>query len=116
LRFIKPLVEQKSASAYQIQAYASLLVSTPFKELQDYPAALRYAKTVVSMTRESDPSALDVLARAYDRNGDAARAVETERKALALLPATAPGAKPSELHTAIETGLQTFQSHLVRQK
>jgi hypothetical protein len=114
LKFIQPLVERPGASEYQIHGYVRLLLATPFPELQDHAAALRYAQTVVSMTREADPGALDVLACAYDRNGDTARAAETERKALALLPAVATGARPSELRTTLETNLQAFQSRLAR--
>jgi hypothetical protein len=98
-----------------MQGYAWLLVTTPFPDLQDHAGALRYARTVVSMTREADPGALDVLARAYDQTGDAARAAETERKALLLLPAVAPGARPSELRTMLETNLRTFASRAARQ-
>jgi serine/threonine protein kinase/tetratricopeptide (TPR) repeat protein len=116
LRFLKPLVEKADAADYQIQGYALLLVKTPFPELQDHAGALRYAQTLVSMTREADPGALDVLARAYDKTGDAARAVETERKALALLPAVAPGARPSELRTMIETNVEAFRARLAPKK
>jgi serine/threonine protein kinase/tetratricopeptide (TPR) repeat protein len=112
LRFMQPIVEQPGASDYQIQAYALLLLSTPFRDLQDYAAGLRNAQTVVAMTRGADPEALDVLARGYDKTGDAARAVDTEHKALALLPAVAPGARPSELRTMLETNLQSFQARL----
>jgi hypothetical protein len=116
LRFLKPLVEQPDASDYQIQDYVWLLVTTPFQDLRDDAAALRHARTLVSMTREAAPDTIDVLARAYDKNGDLANAVETERKALALLPAIAPGARPTELRTMLETNLQAFQSRLAHQK
>jgi serine/threonine protein kinase len=114
LRFIKPVVEQPDASDYQIQGYAWLLVTTPFPDFQDRAAALRFAKAVVAMTREADPGALDVLARAYDKNGDAARAAEAEGKALALLPAVAAGARPSELRSMLETNLRKFQAGAAR--
>jgi tetratricopeptide (TPR) repeat protein len=109
LRLLKQWVERGDAADYQIQDYVKLLLHTPFAEFQDNGAALQYAQKLAAMTREADPGALDLLARAYDRVGERARAIETERKAIGLLPHAA-GPRPSELRSTLETNLQAFQS------
>jgi tetratricopeptide (TPR) repeat protein len=114
LRLMKPWIGQSDVTDYQVQDYVRLLLNTSFPEFQDPAAALRYGQKLAGMTREADPKALDLLARAYDRNDDPAHAIETERKALALLPPVAPGAKPSELRTTLESNLRQFQTRLTR--
>jgi tetratricopeptide (TPR) repeat protein len=110
LKVVKPLLEKPNITDYQIQDYVQLLLTTPFPELQDHAAALSYARKAVIMTRETEPEALDLLARAWEKNGDIVQAVETERKAFALLPPVPPGRKPSELRTTIEKNLADFES------
>ena len=112
LHFVKPLLDQPETSDYQVHDYASILVTTPFPELQDRAAALKYAKKAVEMTGQSDLDALDILARAYDQNGDPRQAVETETKALGLLQPLPAGARPSELRATLQTNLQAFQRQL----
>jgi tetratricopeptide (TPR) repeat protein len=110
LRFLKPLAGQKDASVYQIQGYAELLVATPFADLQDNAAALSYARKAVAMTHETDPTALDVLARAYARNSDFERALEIEQRAIALLPPTNPSQGVPELRKTLESNAASFRS------
>jgi hypothetical protein len=52
------------------------------------------------------PIFLDTLAWAYFRNGDASRAIATEKKALALLPAD----QKSGIRAEIEKGLAEFEA------
>ena len=85
---MKPLAEQ-STQFQHAEDYAQLLATTPFPELRDDAAALRYARKAVAMTNEADPDVLHALALAYERNGDSPHAIETDKKALALLPAGA---------------------------
>jgi eukaryotic-like serine/threonine-protein kinase len=89
LGIMKPLAVE-SARFQRVQDYAHLLATTPFDELRDDEAALHFARKAVQMTHESDPDVLHTLALAYQRSGDLARALETEKEALALLPAGAP--------------------------
>jgi tetratricopeptide (TPR) repeat protein len=112
LRFLRPLAEQKDASVYQIQAYSELLVSTPFVDLQDNEAALSYARKAVGMTHENDPTALDVLARAYARNADFANALAVEQKAIKLLPPANPSQGVPALRKTLESNAATFKSGL----
>jgi hypothetical protein len=116
LLIVKPLLNQPETSDYQVHDYAWLLVTTPFPELQDRAAALEYARKTAAMTGQNDPDALDILARAYDQNGDFARATETETNALGLLPPLAAGVRPSELRTMLKTNLQAFQRRLASKK
>jgi hypothetical protein len=110
LQFLKPLVEQSDASVYQVQAYAWLLVTTPFADLRDNPAALSNARKAVAMTQEKDPGALDVLARAYARNADFESALTVERQAIGLLPPMNPSRGKPELRKMLEANLASFGS------
>jgi serine/threonine protein kinase len=110
LRFLEPLAGQKDASVYQVQGYAELLVATPFADLQDNAAALSYARKAVAMTHETDPTALDVLARAYARNSDFERAVEVEQRAIGLLAPTNPSQGVPELRKTLEANAAGFRS------
>ena len=110
LRFLKPLVERSDASVYQIQGYSELLVATPFSDLQDNAAALSYARKAVAMTHETDPTALDVLARAYARNSDFKNAHDIEQKAIELLPRANPSQGVPELRKTLEANAASFRS------
>ena len=111
LRFLKPLAEQSDASVYQIQGYAELLVAIPFADLQDNAAALSYARKAVAMTHETDPTALDALARAYARNADFANAMTVEQQAIALLPPANPSQGVPKLRKTLEANLASFRSN-----
>jgi serine/threonine protein kinase len=89
LEIMKPLAEQ-STQFQHAEDYAQLLATTPFDDLRNDAAALKYARKAVSMTQESDPDVLHALALAYERSGDARHAIEADNKALALLPTGAP--------------------------
>ena len=112
LQFLKPLVQQSDASVLQIQAYAELLVATPFTDLQDDAAALKYARKAVDMTHEKDPTALDALARAYAKDSKFTEAVRFEEKAIGLLPPANPSQGVPELRKTLESNLASFQSGL----
>jgi Flp pilus assembly protein TadD len=98
---MKPLAD--SSSLFQhAEDYAQLLATTPFAEFRDDVAALRYARKAVTMTHETDPEVLHVLALAYERNGDRQHAMETDNKALSMLPAGAP----SVFRTTLEADIR----------
>jgi tetratricopeptide (TPR) repeat protein len=89
-----PLVDTRDPLVNDLQRYVWLLVTTPFDDLRSPARALPYAQKLVETTKSADPATLDALARAYFGVGDAAKAAETERKALALLPPMQPGETP----------------------
>ena len=101
LQFMKPLAEQ-SVLFQHAEDYAQLLATTPFPELRDDAAALRFARKAVTMTRETDPDVLHALALAYERNGDKPRAMEVDNQALALLPAGAPSVFRTRLEAEVK--------------
>lgn len=107
LAFLKPLVDQPDVTQYDLQNYAWILVTTPFTELRSPARAEQYAQKAVGMTQGSDPSVLDTLARAFEATGKLGQAVETEQKALGLLP---PGG--SDLRKELEANLARFKEEL----
>ena len=60
-------------------------------DLRDPETALRLARDACAMTDNANPPFLDTLALAQHLTGDTPAAIETEEKALSLLPPGAPG-------------------------
>ena len=80
------MVERPEAGSYEMQYYTWILLTTPFADLKQPKQALDYALRLQERSGSNDPSAIDLVARAYFSTGDFKRAVETEEKALSLLP------------------------------
>ena len=74
-------------------------------ELQNPEQALPFALEANELTSHANPSFLDTLALAYHRTGDTARALETQKRALELLP---PGESP--LRKELEARLAEFEA------
>jgi serine/threonine protein kinase len=106
LKILAPLVSVEQPSEMDLQQYAWILVTTPFADLRNAPAALRCAEKAVSITNGSDPAMLDLLARAQAANNDHVAAIETEEKALALLPAGIQ----SDLRGEMQSNLARFRA------
>lgn len=113
---LQPLVNAAKPSVHDLHQYCWLMLTTRFADLRDPAAVLAYARRAADLTGNSDPSILDVLARAQDLNGDSTTAAETERRAISLLPATPPGAHPSSLRRELEETLAAFQKKLVAKR
>ena len=107
LEALWPLVDTRDPQVYDLQQYVWLLVTTPFEDLRSPARALPYALQLVEATKGTQPAMLDTLARAYFGAGDPGKAVETERRALALLPAQA-----SSLRKELEDNLRKFEQAL----
>jgi tetratricopeptide (TPR) repeat protein len=103
-----PLVDTPDPQVYDLQQYVWLLVTTPFDDLRSPARALPYAQKLVEVTKGTHPAMLDALARAYFGVGDGAKAAETERRALALLPPQQAGEAPSALRRELEENLAKF--------
>jgi tetratricopeptide (TPR) repeat protein len=58
-------------------------------DLRDPVTALRLAREAVELTGGADPGILDTLALAQHLTGDTPGAIETEKKAISILPADA---------------------------
>ncbi len=110
LSMLRPQVDQDNAAELDLYQYAWTLLTTPCLELRDPATARRYALKLVSMTKGQDARTLDVLARAHAASGDYAEAVDTETRALKLLP---PG-RASDLSTELEANLAEYRSRASR--
>ena len=81
-----------SASAADLNAYAWELLISKSEQLRDPSKALPLAKKAVVKSDEKIAVILDTLGLAYFMTGDKLNAIETQRKAVALLP---PGDSPT---------------------
>jgi len=91
----RKLADRPDADAGALNSYAWLLLTCEPAELRDPDAALAAAQRAVELTRGTDASILDTLARAYEMTGDIDLAVEMQRKAVAL--AQSSGSKEPSL-------------------
>ncbi len=105
----KLLADRPEAIARELDDYAENLLTCDPGGPCDAAAALPYAKRAVEMTKASDPGYLDSLARAYFKTGDPAKAVETEEKALLLLPPSGSEKDASPTRKQYEANLAMFK-------
>jgi tetratricopeptide (TPR) repeat protein len=99
--------EGPAADAAAKNVYAWALLTCVPEELRNPEEAARFAHEASEATRHEDPNLLGTLALAQHRLGRSAEAVETVRRALALLP---PGGSP--LRTALAGHLAEFEAAL----
>jgi eukaryotic-like serine/threonine-protein kinase len=98
----------------RVNDYAALLLTCEPPDLRDPAAALPYARQAASASREKDPAILKTLALAYFLTGDRRRALDTTRKALALLPPRTPVNARSSLRRELEAQLVRFSRAATR--
>jgi tetratricopeptide (TPR) repeat protein/tRNA A-37 threonylcarbamoyl transferase component Bud32 len=103
LQLLEQTANQPSAGAVEWNEYADALLKVEWPDLRQSAKALQLAQNAVSATNRKNPFILDTLAWAWFRTGDAAKAAETEREALRLLPANATGGLSAELSQALKT-------------
>jgi len=82
----RQLAERSEANVWHLQQYASLLLTCEPDDLQDAPAALALAERAERKSDGKEHWVLDTLALAYFENDDIAQAVETQQRAINLLP------------------------------
>ena len=104
LQVLRPMVDGPEPAIPEIEQYCELLLTTPFKSLQAPAVARQYANQLVEMTKGKDAYVLDLLAQADFATGNATHAVQTETKALALLPPNSV----SDLKKQLEANLTKF--------
>lgn len=109
LDLLRPLVASPQGTDFDIQLYTYMLVAAPFKDLRNPAEALPYAQRSAQKSGGNNPQVLDILARAYYGIGNRARAIETEKKALALVPGGQSTEKNS-LRSELEGTLAKFMS------
>jgi hypothetical protein len=78
--------EAPRAGAVEWNEYANALNECPYPSLRRPEVALEYARKAVDATKSTDPRALDTLAWAHYRAGDAAKAAEVGKQAIAIAP------------------------------
>ncbi len=76
----------------------------------DYDLAIRIAKRAVELTKEQDANILDTLAMAHFRKGNLQKAVEVQRKAIAV--AEKDPDYPKEMLDELKERLQKFEKAL----
>jgi serine/threonine protein kinase len=84
------LVELSGNDPGVLNEYAWSLLTIEPAELRDPAAALQASMRSNAITGDTEPHYLDTLALAYHRTGNAAMAIETQRRALALVPISDP--------------------------
>ena len=85
LAFRRNAAERPDAGSAEKNAYAWLLLSCEPANLRDPRAALELALDANEMTGFDEPALLDTLALAYHRTGNAAKAIDTQKKAISLV-------------------------------
>ncbi len=103
--YLQRKAERDRASAEDLNDYAWALLTSEPEELRDPVMGLTCAMAAAHKSNGEEPAILDTLALAYARMGDIAKAIETQRKAVSLLP---PGDSP--LRQAIERQFEEFES------
>ena len=96
------LADEPAATASTLRSAARCLMTTEVAPLRDYPRALAYARRAAELGNYKDSLALESLADACWRNGDLAGARVAVDQALALVPTTLPGEKPSHTRRNLE--------------
>ncbi len=84
------LAESPGAPVRSLNRVAWALLTHDHAELRDATRALGLARRAAELSDHDDPAILDTLALALFETGDVDAAIETERRALELLPADAP--------------------------
>jgi len=87
--FVK-VAQLKPEDAWSIQDRAWFLMTCPDEKLRDGTKALELAKKANEMTAGKDAVVQETLAEAYFQQGDAAKAAELQKKAIALKSKSCP--------------------------
>src|SRR5262249_40004428 len=102
LAIAKDLGKRKDATSDELSEYAESFLTCEPADLREPATALLFAKESAAKSRETDSENLDILADAYFQNHDTVHAVETEQKALSLLPPADPHGSPSPVRLRLE--------------
>lgn len=107
LAITKELAKREDATPDELSEYAETFLACEPADMRDPATALRFAKASVAKSGSTDSENLDILAEAYFQSHEAAEAIETERKALSLLPAANP---PSPVRQRLERNLAKYKA------
>jgi serine/threonine protein kinase len=110
LTIAKDLAGRADVTPDELIQYAESFLECKPAALRDPAIALEYAKKAVEKSGGTGSEYLDMLALAYFQNGDAPRAIETEEKALSLLPPVNPQQPFSPTRNRLEAQLEKFKA------
>ncbi|MBS1830292.1 MAG: protein kinase [Acidobacteria bacterium] len=116
LSLFQSLAESPGATDLEMNEYANWLVRSEFTDLRRPETALRFAQRIVRNSDEKNPGFLDTLAWAHYRLGDAATAIEVQRKALKAIEGNAIFLAAPALKRELEDGLKTFEAAAAQKK
>ncbi len=102
----KKAAERSDADSSAKNEYAWLLLTCEPSDLRDPSRALRFSIESNDLTRHENPGYLDTLSLAYHLTGDTAKAIENQKKAIALLPEGASRASFEAALAKFETALE----------
>lgn len=108
----KEIADLPGANQSQIYNYAWLAVTVEPEDLQEPAKALPYAKKAVEMSGGRDPYSMHVLAQAYAGIGDNATAIQTEERALSLMPPPQTGQTPPAIQATVQEALDDYRKRL----
>lgn len=86
LAITKELASRSDSTPDDLYQYAETFLNCTRAELREPATALAYMKRADEKSGGTDSDILDLLAEAYFQNGDLTNAIESEEKALRLLP------------------------------
>jgi non-specific serine/threonine protein kinase/serine/threonine-protein kinase len=110
LALTRQLAGREEATADELYQYAQTFLTCLPADLREPTTALAYAKRAVEKSGGSDSDSLDLLAQAYFLTGDSAHAIETEEKALSLLPPASGKEPASSSRSRMEKQLSRFKA------
>ena len=108
---MKEAAQQADATANLLNNAAYLLVSIAPESLRDAVAAVGFAQRACELTQFSQPYYLDTLACALAATGDPIKAIEIQKRALEMTPATDAGRPEMLAHLdAFEAAARALQN------
>jgi len=105
LAWLRGFAEAQKPAPMSENNYAWAMCTFDPPSARNGAEAVRMAQRGVEATNARDPTVLDTLATAYALEGDLPKAVETQRKAVSLLPRRG---RPANLHAHIQLALVSF--------
>ncbi len=108
--------EGPGATARDKNGCAWALLTCEPADLRDPEAALPLAIEANDATDHRNPMYLDTLSLAYHLNGDTAKAIENQKKAISLLPADADRGEYEAALARFEAALPTEQEAVASDK
>jgi tetratricopeptide (TPR) repeat protein len=106
------MAAKPTAGAYELNNLAAALAKCPYARLRNPALAVELAKRANDLTNGNSPAILHTLAMAYLQNGLAGNALETSRRALALVPSAQSPSKG--IRKLLEEMLAQSESALAR--